>query len=299
MKKFISIAAGLFIIIFVGLEIVSKHVIPYALIQPNRITESTKPSDLGLVADKLIIETEDLLMLDGYWIHAATEPKAILIFVHGIGGCKEHFLRMSKQMVHHGYESIVFDLRAHGNSEGAFTTYGFKEKNDISTIINLIRSKNDSIKIGIWGNSLGGAIALQTMAQESEISFGVIESTFRDLEEIMIDYQRRVINIPLGYYMKKSMREAERLAGFEIKDVKPIVSVKQIAKPVLITHGDSDENISYLYGKDLYDNLLTQDKKWILVEGGGHFGLSETGGNDYLNQILDFIEGQVNFKEVN
>ncbi|MDW3196956.1 MAG: alpha/beta fold hydrolase [Cytophagales bacterium] len=294
MKKYLFISIlFVFLTVIIGLEFASKHVIPYALIQPYRITEDINPGDFGLVAENLSIKTADSIELDGYWVHTSNVPKAIIIFVHGIGGCKEHFFGLSKQMDNQGYESILFDLRAHGKSEGQFTTYGFKEKNDIDIIIDRIRLQNDSIKIGIWGNSLGGAIALQSMEQENEITFGVIESTFRDLEEIMIDYQRRLINLPLGYYMQKSMREAEKLADFKIKDVKPIQSVRKIDRPVLIAHGDSDENISFQYGKDLYNNLLTRDKKWVLVEGGGHFGLNETGGNKYFHQILEFITNQV------
>lgn len=293
MMKFTLLSILILTGIFLLLEVVARMALPYAIIQPIRYSENIEPSYYNLPFQHLNVQTIDALNLKGYWIQARSQPKGIIIFIHGIGGCKEHFLGLANEMSNHGMESIVFDSRAHGESEGQFTTYGYKEKEDISQIINHIKSVNDTIKIGIWGNSLGGAVALQAMAKDSRIAFGIIESTFRDLEEIIFDYQKDIINIPLGVYMKKAMKKAETLADFQIQQVKPINAVKKIDKPVLIAHGDQDKKIAHAYGKDLFDNLGSADKEWILVEGGQHFGLAETGGASYATQLLTFINKQI------
>jgi len=53
--------------------------------------------------------------------------------------------------------------------------------------------------------------------------------------------------------------------------VKPINSVKNIEQPALISHGDSDENISFHYGKALFNELKSKHKKFIKIKGGGHY----------------------------
>jgi len=61
-------------------------------------------------------------------------------------------------------------------------------------------------------------------------------------------------------------------------------------KPIFIAHGDSDENISVEYGKQLFKNLPSKNKKLVIIKDGGHFGLFDKGGEEYKRKIIDFIE---------
>ena len=64
-----------------------------------------------------------------------------MILVHGIGGCKESFLSLANRLANQGIASVLFDNRAHGQSGGQYSTYGFYEKKDISRIIDILKSK--------------------------------------------------------------------------------------------------------------------------------------------------------------
>ena len=81
-----------------------------------------------------------------------------------------------------GYESILYDSRAHGQSEGIYCTYGFYEKKDVHRIVQRVRTDYGNIKIGLWGKSMGGAVSIQSMAQNSMIDFAIIESAFRGVQ---------------------------------------------------------------------------------------------------------------------
>ena len=68
----------------------------------------------------------------------------------------------------------MLNLRGHGESRGTYCTFGYKEKYDIVSVIDeIMLDKRLSKNIGIWGQSLGGAIALQTMAIDKRIKYGV------------------------------------------------------------------------------------------------------------------------------
>ena len=86
------------------------------------------------------------------------------------------------------------------------------------------------------------------------------------------------------------MEKAGEIAGFEPRQIKPIKSVKNIEQPVFIAHGDSDKNISFRYGQQLFDNLKSKDKKFVLVKGAGHVSLFDKGGIEYKNKIMNFVE---------
>ena len=118
-----------------------------------------------------------------------TTTKGTIILVHGIRSNKEHFIGISKTLSNKGYNAVAIDLRAHGQSEGTHCTFGVNEKEDISLLINVLEKQGGITKnIGIWGQSLGGAIALQSLASDKRIKFGIIESTFSDLHSITNDY---------------------------------------------------------------------------------------------------------------
>ncbi len=292
MKKRIRyIILALVIIIVVGSLLISKFVLPYAIIQPPRVSENILPSDLNLNSADIRVFTKDSITIKGYWIkNKASTPKSAILFVHGIGGCKEHFLNLSKSLLDIGIESILIDSRAHGQSEGEFCTYGFKEKDDISRVVDYLKEKNDSIPIGIWGNSMGGAIAIQALEYDTRIAFGIIESTFTSLEQIVYDYQKsHTYGIGLKPLCNIALSEAGKLANFDPDVVSPINSVKHIIQPILIAHGEKDENIKFEYGKLLFENLKSKDKTFIPIKDGGHFDLSEKGGEDYNEAIKNFL----------
>lgn len=290
-KKIKYILLLLILVVGIGSYIVSKFVLPYAIIQPPRVSENITPADLNLNSIDINVLTKDSIEIKGYWIKSdSIPPKSAIIFVHGIGGCKEHFLNLAKELTKIGVESILIDSRAHGKSGGKFCTYGYKEKKDISSVIDFIKKENDSIPLGIWGNSMGGAIAIQALEYDNRIEFGIIESTFTSLDEIVYDYQKSyTYGIGLKPLCNIALNEACKLANFRQDLVSPITSVKHINQPILIAHGEIDKHIKFEYGKLLYDNLKSTDKKFISVKNGGHYDLSEKGGDNYKNAIKDFI----------
>ncbi len=292
MKKKIKLIFILVIIIIgTGSLIVAKYVLPYSIIQPPRVSEKIKPSDLDLKSTDINILVKDSITLKGYWVKSdAISPRSLILLVHGIGGCKEHFLNLSKELSKKGIESILMDSRAHGESEGLYCTYGSKEKEDITQIIDFIKTKNDSISIGIWGNSMGGAIAIQALEHDNRIKFGIIESTFTSLNQIVYDYQKSfTYGIGLKPICNIALNQAGKIAGFNPNQVSPISSVKNIEQPVLIAHGDIDQNIKFDYGKSLFKNLKSTHKKFVPVKNGGHFNIGKIGGTEYAKILEDFI----------
>ncbi len=301
MKKRYKLLIAFLLFLGIGIYIAFNNIAPYAIIKPPRVTIATTPKDVNLNHEEIKINTQDSLTLKGYWIKSQyQQPKGILILLHGIGGCKEHFLELSETLAATGIESILFDGRAHGKSEGEFCTYGYHEKNDVSKIVDLIKTKAPKLKIGIWGNSLGGAIALQALEIDKRIAFGVIESTFTELDQIVFQYKKNFLKgFGIKFLSDFSLRKAGEIANFNPNKVKPIQAVKSILQPVLIAHGSDDNNIPIEFGKQLFENLVSKDKKFINVKGGEHHNLFEKGGAPYKKELLDFINSNLNSTKQN
>ena len=294
-KKALKISLILLFIIGIVGYILTIHVAPYAIIQPQKINLDSTPKQLGLHSEKLTITTKDSIALNGYYIYPKTQQtEGVMILIHGIGGCKEHFLNLAGNLATHGIASVVLDGRAHGESGGKYCSYGFHEKRDIAAIVDELKKRNPSLKVGIWGNSLGGAIAIQALEFDKRIEFGIIESTFADLDQIVYDYKKKMLGgFGLRFISNAALNEAGRIANYNPDVVKPILSVQNIQQPIIIAHGDLDENIDYSYGKKLYENTASAEKEFILVKGAGHFDVGEKGGAEYQKKLLNFIKKQL------
>lgn len=294
MKKFLRF---LFILLILGagLGFGAIHLYATELIsQPDRRIAEATPKDVNLDYDNLTIIGEGGIEMQGFWTLTKQEPKGVIILVHGIGANRAQMIEKANLLAQQGFDAVMMDGRAHGESEGDYVTYGFFEKKDVQKIVDFIKEENEDIPVGIWGASLGGAIALQAMAEDNRIEFGVAESTFRSMDEIVFDYGKRMARgVMLKPVTDYALRRAGEEGGFDPQVVRPIESVTQINQPVMIAHGDADQRISVSYGQDLYDNLKTEDKELVIVPGAGHLDMMEVGGEGFISLVMDFLNAQV------
>ncbi len=252
-----------------------------------------KPSDFDIQTEVIHIQSKDGLKLEGLFCASNTDSIAgTVIFIHGIGGKKEHFLPMAYEIAQHGFQSLLIDLRTHGNSEGDYITYGFYETQDISDFITLVSSQKELGKLGIWGQSLGGAISLQMLAKDKRIEFGIIESTYCTFDEVIHDYAKRMFGISFGYLTDYVIWRAQSVGSFEKTNINPEESCKNITQPVLYVHGTADDRIDVAYGKRNFEAIASSDKELVLVEGANHVNVWETGGEAYLNRCITFLKSK-------
>ncbi len=253
----------------------------------------TKLSNLDLDFEKIELTTHDNFKINGYFIKAKEgRGEGTVIYIHGIRANKEAFINNSKHLSNKGYNSVIYDLRAHGESGGEHCSFGFFEKQDLMLIIDYLETNNYVSKIGVWGQSLGAAVALQTMAVDKRISFGIIESTFADLHQINHDYISRLSHISFRPLSDFLLWRGASMAGFDARKVKPAEAAKQITSPVLFVHGAKDKRIKIDYNRHNFNNIPSKDKEFLIVDNAGHVNVWEVGGASYLQKVVQFIEIQ-------
>ena len=217
--------------------------------------------------------------------------KGTIVLVHGIRGNKEHFLPMANRLAANGYNSVAIDLRAHGESEGQYCTFGVHEKFDVIGLLDYLeKEKGLNSNFGIWGQSLGGAVSIQVLAIDSRFKFGIIESTFTDYETIANDYFQYFANFNCSPMMDYLVYRSGQIAEFDPYDARPLEKCKQITQPVLMVHGDKDRRISIDYGKANFENLRSEKKKFLSIDGGTHLNLWQIGGDEYFQEVISFID---------
>ena len=281
-----------FIHYYVPLFVVEIH---NPVIKTARVTLYNKSKDLMHHTHPSVrpisYYSSDSLLLKANIFPAEVQPaKANIILVHGIRSSKESFTSVALWLNTLGYNAIAVDLRAHGESQGQYCTFGYYEKQDISQLIDYLQEKQHlQGNFGIWGHSLGGAVSLQALAIDKRLKFGIIESTYADFSTISKDYGKHFIGFEPEMLNDYVLQRAGTIAHFPIDQVDPVDFAKRIQQPVLMIHGDHDHQINFAYGQQVYKRLSSNNKDFILVKNAGHNNLHKIGGQKLLNQINSFL----------
>ena len=287
---FIFFASVTVILIFVG---------PTILLQPRRRTaefyralnQPILPSDAQLPYEEINIHVDDSLKLNCWLVKAQPPVKGTVIYLHGVADCKIDGIRFAKLLHDHHFNVFLYDSRRHGESDGKFCTYGYYEKHDVVKIIDYLKSRTDINpgKIGLFGTSMGAAIAIQAAAIDSRIASVVAENSFATLRSIFDDYQKRIIKLPFHYLRNLVIVRSEFMVNFKATDVSPLEAVKNIRIPILFTYGSNDQLINHQYSLMLYD-ATTGPKDIFPIEHAAHNDTWKIGGEAYEKKVVEFFE---------
>lgn len=272
---------------------------PLLVLQPHlrtpewysTFTNLLEPRDAGLPQEDLTLSTKEGYKLSCWFVRQPANARGTIIYLHGVGDCKIGGIPYARLFYGRGFNVFLYDSRCHGKSEGRYCTYGFYEKLDLSSAIDYLISRADSRigKIGVFGTSMGAAVALQAAALDQRIEALVAEASFTDLRTIMVDYQKRIIKLPWHFLRNLAMSRSQKLAQFKARYVSPIYAVQGVHKPVLFIHGTDDTRIRAEYSRALYNNA-NQPKELLLIHKGDHTDLLNVGGSEYEQRIVSFFE---------
>ena len=231
----------------------------YTSIKPSKIISKKTPKDFNLPYEEVSFSTKDNINIYGWFIPSQKKdnPKTI-IFLHGYPADQGNILP-SIAFLNKNYNLFLFDFRYLGKSGGNYSTAGAKETLDLKAAIKFLKSKNIN-KVGVWGFSMGGAVALMTASETPEIAVIVSESSYANLHKMSYAlYRLPVLKYPLGWL---TSFWAKIFLGINASEISPQESAKKINIPVLIIHSKSDQTIPFsnalLLKKALEKNSLAE-----------------------------------------
>ncbi|MCU0411455.1 MAG: lysophospholipase [Bacteroidetes bacterium] len=272
---------------------------PIILLKPRRrkadwyarFTQFLEPRDAGLPQENVTIETFDGLKLHGWFVAHADGAKGTVVFLHGVGDCKIGGVSFARALFAKGFNVFLYDSRQHGESEGDFCTYGFFEKYDLAAVLTYLETRTDLAigRIGVYGTSMGAAVAIQGAALDKRIRSVVSEGSFADLKTIFVDYQKRIIKLPWHFLRNVALVQSQRMANFKARLVAPINDIRRVRVPIMIVHGTQDSLIKPDYSQRLFE-AANEPKTLHSVEGAEHSNVWDVGGATYERHIIRFFE---------
>jgi fermentation-respiration switch protein FrsA (DUF1100 family) len=254
----------------------------------------TKQKFQALPKQKVHITSYDGLQLHGYIIKAVNHSPRWVIIVHGYTAN----LYLSTQYIdlfqQEGFNILLVDQRRHGESEGEFSTYGYKEKYDIQSWVTMLTSQyGKDIIVGLHCQSLGGGTVLEYLSiAQPNVKFVIADCPYSDLTEL-IRYQIKVLNkAPLFPLINLVNWSLKRKAGFSLEQVSPIKAAKNSLLPVMFIHGTEDTYVPTQMSVDMY-NVKQGVKKLLLIPKAIHANAFSIDPELYTSETIQFIRSSL------
>jgi pimeloyl-ACP methyl ester carboxylesterase len=192
-----------------------------------------------------------------------------------------------------GYRCLAFDHRAHGESGGRLTSFGYHERHDVVAVLEVIRRRWPDEPRAALGQSMGAAslcFAGQAMRAFDAI---VLESVYHDLnrafdERVGCGYPEWFKHFRQGICWFTEIRLKTR-----ISEIAPVSHIAQLApQPVLLLTGSEDPHAPPHEVQALAAQI-PHTGRFHAIPGAGHATVCSHGGDAYRGLLLAFLENHL------
>ena len=246
---------------------------------PRQIASVNLLHEQGIDVREIELTTKDGLKLSAWY----TPPKngAVILIAHGYGASRpEHYHAL---FASHGYGVVSWDFRAHGESEGEFTSLGYYETLDVQAALNFALAQPGVEHVGAWGGSMGAVTMIRAAAQYPEIEALVADSPFVTLEEEM-DLR---VPVPLRLLIRFF---AEREAAVTVDRVRPVDDITRISpRPVFLIQGMGDTMIPLNSAERLFEAAGEPRQLWT-ENDVPHLNMYAFYKERYTKRVIKFFD---------
>lgn len=235
---------------------------------PQRDLEAM-PQAFGLGHKEVFFDSEGK-RLHG-WYFPPPKNRPVILLCHGNAGNISIWLENVAGILRMGLGVFIFDYRGFGKSEGRPSEKGIYADGLAAYDYLVQKEEIPPQEIVAFGQSLGGAVALE-IAAKREVRSLILEGTFtslRDMARTMPLFSLIAPLLPLHY--------------------DNIGKIERVRAPVLVLHGTEDEIVPFSMGKELFERA-NEPKHFYPIQSAGHNDTSVVGGWAYYQRLARFAK---------
>ena len=257
-----------YIVVTVALLAASvRYIESKSIFYPVRSIAAT-PAALGLAFEDVFIKTQDNVTINAWLVKSSSrrpevpspqgaygrgeEPtgtqRGTLIFCHGNAGNIGD--RLEKILLFHqmGLNILVIDYRGYGKSQGQPSEAGIYKDAVAAYDYLLTRQDIDRSRIIGYGESLGGAVAVD-LGTKRNLAALIIDSSFTNAADMAKTIYPFIPSFLLGTKLDSAAK------------------VRTVTIPKLFIHSRADEIVPFRLGERLYQ-AAAQPKEFLELSGG-------------------------------
>ena len=235
----------------------------HVFFQPHKVILST-PGLYGIEYEPVELRAADDTALFAWFMPARGDAHATVLYLHGNAqNISAHFANVA-WMPAAGFNVLALDYRGYGGSDGTPTLSGVQLDIDAAMRLLMARPDVDPDRIIVFGQSLGGALAIHYVAHSAyrdHILAVIADSAFADYRLVA---QEKMADLFITWPF-------QWLPTFTVNnDYSPRASVAALSPiPLLLMHGERDGIVPAHHSQMLFD-LAQQPKTFWSIPDMGH-----------------------------
>ena len=173
----------LLVIVIVFLLVVFRPLLAaWLFTRPRRLSLTPHtPDDWGVEYEDVSFTGGNQTRLEGWYV--PSRNGAAVVLLHDHGGNRQSVAGQAQALARAGYGVLLFDLRAHGRSEGGLFGYSAAIDDARAAIAWLLRHADVPGRIGVMGVGLGGMLAIQAASSNAFVRAVAADSPIRAAPE--------------------------------------------------------------------------------------------------------------------
>ena len=265
-----------------GVVILLSLWIFWMAVRPPRLAIPGTPGDYRLAAEDVTLTTADGVALAAWLIPAAAADAPAIVVLHGYPANKADLLPIAGAL-HARFTVLLVDFRSFGDSGGRATTLGSRERADLRAAVDALARRGHT-RIGVFGYSLGGAVALLGAAEDPRIRAVAAWAPFADLRVLARDLYGIfwVLKYP---FVELMVLWGRVVFGTDITRPSPEMAAARLAIPVQIWASRDDDQIPFAHAERLQRALAGNPRAEFAFGRGLHNERAE----DFERRLVEFF----------
>ena len=224
------------------------------------------------------------------WFVRAPQAKGAVMLVHGVGADRRAMMKHLPYLRAAGLHVLLLDCQNHGMApnDGRGISYGHFEAESVIAAREWLNKTHPSIKVGVFGTSLGAVTALLAASRDPQIKAVLAENPFFSLARALQDFP--ILGWVPSFTRAQVVTTLSFWHGFDFTELDARVFAPRVRQPTLIIHGAEDASIPYRHSQEVLELLGSTDKELWLVPYGEHEMLWNRNRDEYERRVTAFFQ---------
>lgn len=268
------------------------------LTRPARQPLDPPATSVATTYEDVSFRSTDGLLLKGWWFPVASADRAVIL-VHGRAAnrIKSGFnpQKIAQFLLANRYAVLLFDLRAHGESEGLRYSLGQYEPRDVLGAIDFVQKKTgiDRKRVALIGESMGAASAIMTVKVDPTIGPVVADSGFADGVTVVSEVAPKYTGLP-DWFTPGIVLMARLFLDLDLWVLKPAEVVRERPERAwLFIQCEDDRTVFRHHGVELKAASANPATELWLVPGCDHVKAFDTQPAEWQRRVLAFLAREI------
>jgi fermentation-respiration switch protein FrsA (DUF1100 family) len=268
------------------------------LTKPARQPLDPPAASVAATYEDVSFRSTDGLLLKGWWFPVRAADRAVVV-VHGRGANRINSgfdpQRIAQFLLASRYSVLLFDLRAHGESEGLRYSLGQYEPRDVVAAVDFAqrRAGIDRRRVAIIGESMGGGSAIMTVQADPTIGPVITDSAFADGTTVVSEVAPAYTNLP-SWFTPGIVLMARLFFDLDLSAIKPAEVVRAHPERAwLFIQCENDKTVFRHHGVELKAASANPRTELWLVPGCDHVKAFDTHTLEWEERVLAFLGREI------